>query len=688
MTQQRDPVEDQDYIEESLPQQEEFYRAPARFGSIPVEAEPKGWDRHQGFRKLYPRIDLPTQIIERVSLGHPDPAHEPNRLIWGDNLHVMRQMPSNSVDLIYIDPPFFSGRQYNVMWGDNNELRSFNDIWEGGMDGYLIWLNARLYEMKRILKPSGSIYVHCDDHASHYIKVEMDKIFGHTNFRNELIWRRATSHNDPSRFGRILDHIFYYSLESHPYWNGEAIATPKTDEQIRDAYPAQDNRGRYRSSDLTGAEPSEGESGRPWGQYDVSSRGRHWAPPRHGSYANYIDQNFIPGYTQMEGVHERLDALDNAGLIHHPNRGFWPGLKRYADADSGNPPQNLIYSPTGFTNYSAGQGEYLGYPTQKPEALLDLIILASSSEGDLVADFFVGGGTTAAAAQRLGRRFIACDQSRVAVAVTSERLNQQALTRAIEDAPVPDFTVEQWGIYEADRLSQMPVDQFHDFVLRAYGASRVGQVDDGPHIHGWRNQLPIWVGEPPLESQATAADVQEFANAIRRTPQYQQANLRDGVMLAWGFRTDAVDAAKQLRQLAEIDVNFIRLKQVSIGDADFREHIIGRSTNKADYGAFLTFVQPPVVNVGYRALRGGSVTFDAGDTAIINLDAEIVNVQWDFDYNGSRFSATPGYSFPKDRKVQVQVTHKFARLGQHTVACRVQDSRGGEGIWVGKIEVR
>ena len=144
-----DPKENN--IPETLPQQEQFYRAPARFGSIPVEAEPKGWHRRQGFLRHYPRVSLPTQIIERVSLGRTD-SHEPNRLIWGDNLHVMRQIPSNSIDLIYLDPPFFSGRQYNVIWGDNNELRSFNDIWEGGMDGYLIWLNARLYEMKRILK--------------------------------------------------------------------------------------------------------------------------------------------------------------------------------------------------------------------------------------------------------------------------------------------------------------------------------------------------------------------------------------------------------------------------------------------------------------------------------------------------------------------------------------------------------
>lgn len=171
---------------EALPRQEEFWRPPVRFGSVPVEKEPLGWDRRRGFRKLFPVVMLPTQVVERVEFGHPE--LEPNRLFWGDNLHVMRQLPSQSIDLIYIDPPFFSGRQYSVIFGDQNELRSFSDIWEGGMPGYLIWLNARLYEMKRLLKKTGSLMLHLDEHAGHYVKVEMDKIFGHDSYVNGIIW--------------------------------------------------------------------------------------------------------------------------------------------------------------------------------------------------------------------------------------------------------------------------------------------------------------------------------------------------------------------------------------------------------------------------------------------------------------------------------------------------------------------
>ena len=133
----------------------------------------------------------------------------------------------------------------------------------------------------------------------------------------------------------------------------------------------------------------------------------------------------------------------------------------------------------------------------------------------------------------------------------------------------------------------------------------------------------------------------------------------------------------------------MRLTQVRIGNDEFREHIVGRSTDKADYGEFLTFVQRPVVSVGYRALGGRAVTFDAGDTAVVNPSAEIINVQWDFGYDGNRFMATPEFSFrdKKTKQIRTRVTYKFPRKGTFQVACRVQDSRGGEGMWTGTVEV-
>lgn len=218
-------VKEQDEQADALPAQEDFWKPPTRFGSVPVEKEPLGWDKRRGFRKLFPRVMLPFQVVDRVQFGHPE--LEPNRLFWGDNLHVMRQLPSESIDLIYIDPPFFSGRNYNVIFGDQNELRSFSDIWEGGMPGYLIWLNARLFEMKRLLKKTGSIYIHCDHHASHYIKVEMDKIFGYESFRNEIVWQYESGGRAANFYSRKHDVLLWYSRTANYAFDGDAVGIPR-----------------------------------------------------------------------------------------------------------------------------------------------------------------------------------------------------------------------------------------------------------------------------------------------------------------------------------------------------------------------------------------------------------------------------------------------------------------------------
>ena len=224
----------------TIPDQEEFYRSPVRFGSIPVEQAPLGWDRRQKFNKLYPYVSLPTQVVERVSFGNP--ALEPNRLFWGDNLHVMRQLPSESIDLIYIDPPFFSGRQYNVIFGDQNEIRSFADIWDAGLPGYLEWLNARLFEIKRLLTPSGTLVVHCDYHASHYIKTEADKLFGWEMFRNEVVWIRSLPHNDPKKFGQTHDTLLFYAKGSRPVFN--QLFTGHSESYKASHYSQTDDSGR------------------------------------------------------------------------------------------------------------------------------------------------------------------------------------------------------------------------------------------------------------------------------------------------------------------------------------------------------------------------------------------------------------------------------------------------------------
>ncbi|MCG7853343.1 MAG: hypothetical protein MIO92_12545 [Methanosarcinaceae archaeon] len=605
-----------DELADALPQQEEFWRPPTRFGSVPVEKEPLGWDRRRGFRRLFPTVYLPFQVIERVPFGHP--ALEPNRLFWGDNLHIMRQLPSESIDLIYIDPPFFSGRQYNVLFGDQNELRSFSDIWEGGMPGYLVWLNARLYEMKRLLKKTGGIYVHCDWHASHYIKAELDKIFGNDNFRNEIIWSyTGRLMFSPQRFNSKHDVILFYSKT-----NSHRIAEV-TEPISREYYLKMKKQELHTDPD-----------GREW-IWGHAGKGKSH------NYKIYIDE--------VVGKGRNLNTVWSIPIINTSSK------------------------------------ERIGYPTQKPEALLERIIQASSKEGDVVADFFLGGGTTAAVAQRLGRRWVACDQSRVAVAITADRLARQVEEQTGNLFSVPDFTLEHWGVYETRRLSDMPPDQFRGFILKCFGA--VGE-EHQPGIYGMKGAIPVWVGEANPRKGTTGQDVQDFANGIRKTLRYRQDNLREGIMLAWAFRQDAIDAADRLRRLEQTDINFIRLEQVRIDSPRFREHVAALSTNNADYANFLTFVQPPKVEVGYKRISGRIYVFDVTESVVMNAGAKIINVQWDFDY-GKRFSSTPGYSFVHGSKQGpvLQVQYEFPESGRIRIACKVQDDMGGEGLGTLEVEI-
>src|SRR3989338_10031970 len=339
----KDIKESEQEVNVEIPKQAEFFKTPIRFGNIPVDKLPLGCDEKEQYRKIYPKISLPFQVVEKVSFGHKD--LEPNQLIFGDNLHVMRALPSNSIDLIYIDPPFFSGKVYNVIFGDQNEVRSFTDIWEGGMPGYLIWFNARLLQMKRLLKDTGSIYVHLDWHANHYVRVEMDKVFGYENFRREIIWYRDNPSGGKAGGNNFIhDHdvILYYTKTQNFTFNKQYI--PYTDEYVKRRFVHNDNDGK--------------------------------------------------GLYRLQGSGE--------------------ARKQYLKESKGKP----VSSVWELSDINVMAKERIGYPTQKPEALIERTIRASSNEGDVVADFFCGGGTIPAVAQRLGRRWIASDISRVAVALT------------------------------------------------------------------------------------------------------------------------------------------------------------------------------------------------------------------------------------------------------------------------------
>jgi len=276
---------------------------------------------------------------------------EINKLILGDNLEILKSMEAESVDLIYFDPPFFSNRNYEVIWGDKGEVRSFEDRFSGGIEHYISWLKERVIEMHRILKPTGSIFLHCDWHANAYIRVYiLDKVFGEKNFRNEINWCYSIGGKSNKTFGKKHDTIFFYSKGIKYTFNEKGAKVER-----------KPNSHMKVGTDETGREYQEKED---------KKSGK--------IYRYYLDEGKI--------------AED-----------WWVDIE----------------------TLNRGDKERIGYPTQKPEKLLERIILTASNEGDLILDPFVGGGTTIAVADKLNRNWIGIDQSVSAIKVTEMRLQKQ-----------------------------------------------------------------------------------------------------------------------------------------------------------------------------------------------------------------------------------------------------------------------
>ena len=376
----------------------------------------------------------------------------PNRTIFtGDNLDILRGINSDCVDLIYLDPPFNSNRTYSAPLNSEASGAEFSDVWtlsdmkeewvdeievrmpalyhlihgariahSDRMAGYLTFMSIRLIEMQRVLKPNGSIYLHCDDTAVHYLRPLMDALFGDENYKPAITWRRTSAQNSSRTFGRILDHILFYS--GRPRINADAVRVPLSRDYVRRNYRHHDERGAYMIDNLTGAGIATGESGQAWRGHDPNSIGRHWAAPYSGDYAEWIEETVIPGYTNIASPLARLDALDEAGLIHHPPEGGIPRLKRYLEGNPGPVPSNLW---TDIRWIGSRARERTGYPTQKPLALLERIVAASSDPGDLVLDPFCGCATACIAAERLGREWIGIDLAPQAAQILQDRARRE-----------------------------------------------------------------------------------------------------------------------------------------------------------------------------------------------------------------------------------------------------------------------
>ncbi len=537
---------------------------PARDLAITLDVEPRkprlAW---QGMERKAMAGAVPTQVVEivrpgraverkgeldlatRTAAARAELVRPENRLIWtNDNLVALQTLLEErdpktkdwryrgKVDLVYIDPPFMVNNDFRA---DNAidieldekahvqarkepslvEIIAYKDTWRQGLDSFVSMLRARLVLLKQLLAPTGSIYVHLDWHAVHYVKVLMDEVFGYENFRNEIAWKRSSAHSDAGQgaahLGRVYDSILYYVATGEPYFEQQYV--PYDAEYVARDYRRVDENGRkYRIDNLQG--PGGEAKGNPF--YEFLGVSRYWR------------------YSK-----ERMEELHRAGRIIQTKPGAVPQYKRYLDEMSGVPLQNVWTDLPGINNRSS---EVLGYPTQKPVALIDRIIRTSCRPGGLILDCFVGSGTTAEAAERAGRMWIAIDNGKYAVHVTRKRLIQlhgqpqppaslmaewveckscgkverkEKPQRSPGPYQVRPFTVENMGVYQ--RASEWEGFQQHrtayrDEMIKVFGGE---PVEHSPLLHGRKGNT--WVHVGPLDAPVSSMQVWSIAREAQRT---------------------------------------------------------------------------------------------------------------------------------------------------------------------------
>ena len=472
----------------------------------------------------------------------------PTKIIYcGDNLDQLRKLPDGSVDLIYIDPPFNSNRNYEVFWGETKEKRAFDDRHES-TKAYIDFMRPRCVELARVLKKTGSFYYHCDWHASHYVKIMLDQIFGENNFLNEIIWKRSDTHNDAKKqFPVVSDSIFLYAGSKKYTFNPENTEYPES--TLRDWYiglelPDGTTRRMTKEERATQEIPP---GARRFNTADMSAPagGGMAAINKKTGKPNgwHIYKGYQPPKNGWRYSPETMADLDARGLLLFPdNPDGRIMLKRYLDEQAGPILGNVWLD---IPQIRANDAERLGYPTQKPLMLLERIIKASSNPGDLVLDAFCGCGTALVAAENLDRQWIGIDVSPTACRIMANRLADVCKLRegkdfVVRDLPrsekqlreMPPFEFENWavialgGIPNKAQVGDMGIDgRIYPVSSTPKGGKKVGELD---FMDVW---YPIQVKQ---KDKAGRPEIDSFEAVMTRE------NRTKGFFVAFGFTGDAM----------------------------------------------------------------------------------------------------------------------------------------------------
>lgn len=471
----------------------------------------------------------------------------------GDSKDILKRIPDNSVDLIYLDPPFFSHKHYEDIWADKKTrklvkaqfsdkqwqklknsidpdiLKTYEHIerrWKGGRAGiyvYVAYMRERIEQCWRVLKSTGCIYFHCDWHAGHYLKIMMDEVFGYSNFINEIIWNRTNAKSLTSkRYASNHDTILFYSKGKKWTWNPQYTSYDPNYIKNFYKYTEKGTGRKYRLSDITNPNKN-----RPNLTYEFLGVNRVWRWSR-----------------------SRMQKAYKDGLIHQSGPGKVPSLKRYLDEQKGTPIGDMW---TDIAIIPAQSKERLRYPTQKPEALMERIIKSSSNTGDVVLDPFCGCGTTLSVAKQLGRKFIGIDISRTACQVVRDRLGGN---------------VRVYGGESINDVKKMDPHKVAKLIVETRWAGTVNPKKSGDlGIDGWVENRTIPVQVKRWKNKVGRPEIDKFKTAIERDHKMK------GIIVAKDFSKDCYAEVARIKKQHGVDIDLVKFEHI------FESHNRSHSSN-------------------------------------------------------------------------------------------------------------
>ena len=647
-----------------------------------------------GTKKETPKVNLPFQVIETINesratrevsktkggslfdvyQGKEGDTFEEgwkNKLIWGDNLLVMGSLLekfAGKIDLIYIDPPFATGADFSFTThiGDKSfevrkeqsiiEEKAYRDTWGGGLDSYIKMLADRLSLIRDLLAEEGSIYIHLGPNISHYVKPVLDDVFGQLNFLNEIVWQRFNFHADANKFGVVHDCIYFYSKSDKYYFNRQYTELKESYQSSHFTLTDPDGR-RYRLDNATA--PAHGKTGK-----TMMFGDRQIAPP--------------PG-AMWRWKQANIDMLMAEGKIVFTSKGM-PAVKRYLDEAQA--AVHTIWQDIKPLNSQSL--ERLDYDTQKPEALINRILKASSKPDGIVADFFCGSGTTMAVAEKLGRRWIGCDLGRYAIHTSRKRLLGIKNCMPFEILNLGKYERQYWqGITfgsKDESSTEQALYEYLAFVMKLYGAQPLTGLS---HIHGRKGKSLVHIGV--VDAPVT---IDEINNAVDECVQLKQSELH---VLGWEWEMGLYDLMVDEARKRDIKLFLLQIPRevmeqqaVDKGDITFFElaYLRAEITKPKKLRAVLTLKDFVIPNT--------ELSPDEVRTKIKKWSDYIDYwaIDWDFQ-NDTFMQGWVTYRTRKDRTLALSSDpHTYERQGKYRVLVKVVDIFGNDTTQAFDVEVK